>query len=66
MLIVVDTASPADHAHVIRQMLVNWVLSSGGKEDLPMTIEMVVGSGSADDCAVLWWVQLLSGERGFS
>ena len=65
VLIVVDTASPADHAHVIGQMLVNWVLSSGGKENLLMTAEMVVGFAFVDDCAVLWWVQLLSGERDF-
>ena len=64
--IVVNTVFPTDHAHVTGQMLVNWVLSSGAKEDLLMTAEMVVGSASADDCVILWWVQLLSGERGFS
>ena len=53
MQIVVDTASPADHAHVTGQMPVNSMLSSGGKEDLLMTTEMVVGATSADDCAVL-------------
>ena len=31
-------------------MPVNWLLSSGGKEDLPP--EIVIGSASADDCAV--------------
>ena len=63
--IVVNTVFPMDHAHVTRQMLVNWVLSAGAKEDLLMTAEMVVGSTFVDDCAVLWWIQLLSGERGF-
>ena len=63
--IVVNTVFPTDHAHVIGQMLVNWVLSSGGKENLLMTAKMVVGYAFVDDCVVLWWVQLLSGERGF-
>ena len=53
MQIVVNTVFPTDHAHVTGQMLVNGVLSSGAKEDLLMTAEMVVGSASADDCVIL-------------
>uniref|UniRef100_A0A5B6YZ54 Putative ELAV-like protein 3 isoform X1 n=1 Tax=Davidia involucrata TaxID=16924 RepID=A0A5B6YZ54_DAVIN len=48
--VAIDLAAPADNVHVSGQILVNRLLSNGGKEDLPH--EVMVGAATEDDSSV--------------